>query len=61
MNENIGNGLPCADMVRERNKNRQVNLLWFFSYWFWASVCEMVMAATIKAAAIRLGGIKTRC
>lgn len=38
-----------------------VDLLWFFSYWLRACVCEMVMAATIKAAAIRLGSIKTRC
>lgn len=37
------------------------NVLWFFPHWFGASICKVVMAATVEAAAVRLGSIKTGC
>lgn len=56
--------IACRVQICEGERTRiekLVDILWFFPYWFRACVCEMVMAATIKAAAIRLGSIKTRC
>lgn len=50
------------DGVQGVYRHRRQHLLWDFSQLFGAVDCEMIMAATVKAAAVNsLGSITARC